>query len=58
MRHQRNGDINLNILECKQWDYPEKLPAVSVILVFHNEGNYDFYEITDLVHIKTLVNSP
>jgi polypeptide N-acetylgalactosaminyltransferase len=24
--------------ECKHWDYPEQLPAVSVILVFHNEG--------------------
>ena len=24
--------------ECQFWDYPEKLPKASVILVFHNEG--------------------
>ncbi|XP_023931769.1 N-acetylgalactosaminyltransferase 7-like [Lingula anatina] len=24
--------------ECKYWQYPEKLPTASVILVFHNEG--------------------
>ena len=24
--------------ECKHWDYPSQLPAVSVVLVFHNEG--------------------
>jgi polypeptide N-acetylgalactosaminyltransferase len=29
---------DLRMEECKRWDYPEKLPAVSVILVFHNEG--------------------
>ena len=23
---------------CKRIDYPEKLPTVSVIVVFHNEG--------------------
>ena len=25
-------------LECKRWDYPDKMAAVSVVLVFHNEG--------------------
>lgn len=29
---------DLRMEECKRWDYPDKLPAVSVILVFHNEG--------------------
>lgn len=24
--------------ECRYWQYPEKLPTASVILVFHNEG--------------------
>ncbi|KAF1752696.1 hypothetical protein GCK72_019251 [Caenorhabditis remanei] len=24
--------------ECKHWDYPENLPTVSVVIVFHNEG--------------------
>ena len=24
--------------ECKRWDYSPQLPAVSVVLVFHNEG--------------------
>ena len=24
--------------ECKRWDYSPELPAVSVVLVFHNEG--------------------
>ncbi|CAD6186671.1 unnamed protein product [Caenorhabditis auriculariae] len=24
--------------ECKHWHYPEKLPKVSVVVVFHNEG--------------------
>lgn len=24
--------------ECKHWNYPEKLPKTSVIIVFHNEG--------------------
>ncbi|CAB3398994.1 unnamed protein product [Caenorhabditis bovis] len=24
--------------ECKHWNYPEKLPTVSVVIVFHNEG--------------------
>lgn len=23
---------------CKHWNYPEDLPKVSVIIVFHNEG--------------------
>lgn len=23
---------------CKHWDYPETLPTVSVVVVFHNEG--------------------
>ena len=23
---------------CRYWQYPEKLPTASVILVFHNEG--------------------
>lgn len=26
------------IKECKHWNYPEKLPSASVIIVFHNEG--------------------
>ena len=25
--------------ECKRWNYPAHLPTVSVIIVFHNEGN-------------------
>ena len=29
---------DLRMDECRRWDYPEKLPAVSVVLVFHNEG--------------------
>ncbi|CAI4223359.1 unnamed protein product [Auanema sp. JU1783] len=29
-------DIRMN--ECKYWDYPEELPTVSVVIVFHNEG--------------------
>ena len=29
---------DLRMDECKYWDYPDKLPAVSVVLVFHNEG--------------------
>lgn len=29
---------DLRMDECKHWEYPEKLPSVSVILVFHNEG--------------------
>jgi len=24
--------------ECKHWSYPENLPKVSVVIVFHNEG--------------------
>ena len=24
--------------ECRHWNYPENLPAASVIIVFHNEG--------------------
>lgn len=29
---------DLRMDECKRWDYPEKMAAVSVVLVFHNEG--------------------
>jgi len=24
--------------ECKHWDYPQNLPTISVIFIFHNEG--------------------
>ena len=26
------------IYRCKHWNYPEDLPKVSVVIVFHNEG--------------------
>ncbi|EYC21686.1 hypothetical protein Y032_0019g3959 [Ancylostoma ceylanicum] len=29
-------DIRMD--ECKHWNYPETLPSVSVVIVFHNEG--------------------
>lgn len=29
---------DLRMSECKHWQYPEKLPTASVIIVFHNEG--------------------
>lgn len=30
--------LDTRLQECKHWDYPENLPATSVIIVFHNEG--------------------
>ncbi|XP_057653975.1 N-acetylgalactosaminyltransferase 7 [Diorhabda carinulata] len=30
--------LDTRLEECKHWDYPEKLPTTSVIIVFHNEG--------------------
>lgn len=27
-----------SLIRCKHWQYPEKLPNASVIIVFHNEG--------------------
>jgi polypeptide N-acetylgalactosaminyltransferase len=30
--------LDTRLAECKHWDYPEKLPTTSVIIVFHNEG--------------------
>nr|CAH7727629.1 unnamed protein product [Callosobruchus chinensis] len=30
--------LDTRLPECKHWDYPEKLPLTSVIIVFHNEG--------------------
>ncbi|VDM62720.1 unnamed protein product [Angiostrongylus costaricensis] len=29
---------DIRMEECKHWNYPESLPSVSVIIVFHNEG--------------------
>lgn len=29
---------DLRMDECKRWNYPQKMAAVSVVLVFHNEG--------------------
>ncbi|VDM73669.1 unnamed protein product [Strongylus vulgaris] len=29
---------DIRMEECKHWNYPETLPTVSVVVVFHNEG--------------------
>ncbi|WKY11623.1 hypothetical protein Q1695_003306 [Nippostrongylus brasiliensis] len=29
---------DIRMEECKHWNYPEELPTVSVVIVFHNEG--------------------
>ncbi|KHJ82260.1 hypothetical protein OESDEN_18048 [Oesophagostomum dentatum] len=29
---------DIRMEECKHWNYPETLPTVSVVIVFHNEG--------------------
>lgn len=30
--------LDTRLPECKHWDYPEKLPTTTVIIVFHNEA--------------------